>query len=479
MGAQKLSLRKRLVAGLGTIAMASLAVFGAGTAHAAPAGEGNIDFDATGSITVHKHSQPEIAGDPATGQNRGFLPGPLKGVEFSLQQVTSINLEKVNDWAQLKELEPKDVEGDLKAVKDPVKTNANGVATFEGLDVGVYVVTEGEDHGDNNIVRKAEPFLVMIPTAVDGEWNYDVHVYPKNSQTQVSKVLDENSDTDAAGAGDIISWNVSATAPLLAPSDTLEELRYADALDARLEFVSVTNVAYNGQAWTEGNEYIVKQGEKVTVELIKAGLDAVQTNQGKELTYKINTKIVEGAAIGDGFIANEITQYTNINGQESEFSSKDHTYWGTVSIKKIDKENKAGLANAEFQVFRTKADAEAKRNQITVDGATSVDEVTTFVTGADGTAEIGPLNAGADQSRSYWLVETKAPAGYQLDDTPREIVVTPGTQVRTYEVPNEKQPDFELPLTGAAGTGIFMLLGLALLTLGGGLYTRNRRKAQA
>lgn len=76
-------------------------------------------------------------------------------------------------------------------------------------------------------------------------------------------------------------------------------------------------------------------------------------------------------------------------------------------------------------------------------------------------------------------METTAPAGYVLDDTPREIVITPGAATETYEIPNTKQPDFELPLTGSASTGLFMLIGLALLTLGGGLYLRNRRKANA
>lgn len=475
MGAQKLTLGRRLVAGLGTMAMASLAVFGMGTAaHAAPAGEGNIDFEATGSITVHKHSQPATAGDPASGADLGVLPNPLEDVEFSLEKVTSIDLSDEAHWAQLEDLTPADVADNLEAVEGPLRTDEDGMLTFEDLDVGVYLVTEGADHGDNNIVRKAEPFLVIIPTALNGKWTYNIHVYPKNSQTKVSKELDEDSDNEAEGAGDTVSWNVSATAPQLAPGDELNELRYVDTLDDRLEFVSITDVAYDGEAWTQGNQYTVTPGQTVTIELTDAGLAAVQANQGQELTYKINTKVAAGATIGDGEIANEITQYTRINDQEFDFETPEAvTYWGTVLVEKYDADNSDGLADAEFQVFRTQSDAQAKTNPIAVDGET------TFTTGEDGTVEIGPLNAGAEQSRSYWLVETKAPAGYQLDDTPREITITPGTLTETYAIPNDKQPDFELPLTGAAGTGVFMLIGLALLTLGGGLYARNRRKAQA
>lgn len=476
MGVQKLSLPKRLVAGLGTFALASLAVFGAGTAaNAAPAGEANIDFEATGSITVHKHAQPETAGEPATGADQGVLADPLEGVEFSLERVTNIDLSDETQWDQLEDLTPADVAGNLENVAGPVETNADGIVTFDELDVGVYLVTEGADNGGNNIVRTAEPFLVLLPTAVEGEWEYGLHVYPKNSLTAVSKELDETSDDAAEGAGDNIAWNVSATAPQLAPGDDLNELRYVDQLDARLDFTSVADVVYNGQVLVEDTDYTVTvDGQNVTVELTAAGRAIVEANQGQELAYVINTEVAAGADVGDGVIQNEITQFTTINDEEFDFTTPvDETYWGTVTVNKYDADNETGLGDAEFQVYRTQADAEAQDNAIAIDGET------VFTTGQDGTVEIGALNAGDEQSRSYWLVETKAPSGYVLDESPREIVITPGTATETYEIPNTKQPDFELPLTGSASTGIFMLVGLALLTLGGGLYARNRRKANA
>lgn len=194
-------------------------------------------------------------------------------MEFSLERVTNIDLSDEPQWDELEDLTPADVEGNLEAVAGPTETNADGIVTFDELEVGVYLVTEGADNGGNNIVRTAEPFLVLLPTAVDGEWEYDLHVYPKNSLTSVSKELDEDSDNAAEGAGDNLAWNVSATAPQLAPDDELNELRYADQLDTRLSFVSVTDVVYGEQVLEADTDYTVAvEGQNVTVELCAPGL---------------------------------------------------------------------------------------------------------------------------------------------------------------------------------------------------------------
>lgn len=324
-------------------------------------------------------------------------------------------------------------------------------------------------------MRKAEPFLVVVPTAIDNEWTYDIHVYPKNALTQVDKQLDENSDGAAAGAGDTITWKVTAATPQLAPEDTFNELRFQDILDDRLAFESVSDVTYGGAAWTEGSEYSVTQsGQTVTVTLTAQGLAAVEANQGQELSYKVNTSVADGADIGEGVIETEVTQFTNINGQEYDFTTPPaETNWGIVRVKKQDADNAKGLGDAEFQIFRTEADANNQANPI------SIQEETTFTTGEDGTLNIGPLNAGAENSRDYYMVETKAPSGYQLGDSPRRVTVTAGVSTEQYAIDNSKQPDFELPLTGAAGTWMFVAAGVLLLLIGSALYARNRRKADA
>ncbi|GAA2038390.1 SpaH/EbpB family LPXTG-anchored major pilin [Yaniella flava] len=471
MGAQKLSLGKRLVAGLGTFAMASLAVFGAGTAaHADTITNGNIDVDAEGSITVHKHEQPNVAGEPATGAPQNVDSPALDGVEFSLERVTNIDLSDPAQWDQIEDLTPADVAGDLELVEGPVET-VNGQVAFDDLPIGVYLVTEGDDNGDNNIVRKAEPFLVIIPTSIDDTWTYDLHVYPKNSVTALEKELDAEADDNAYAPGDTVAWNVSSEAPQLAPNDELNRFSFVDEIDERLDFTGVSNFTYNGDAWTQDEHYTVTEdGKNVTIELTEAGRAAIVANSGGDLAYTINTTIAEGADIGDGVITNDIIQFTTVNDQDHEVETPEaETYWGSVVIQKEDADNDNRLEGAEFQIFRSQADADAGTNPISIDG------VETFITNDDGLIEIGPLNAGAENSRNYYLVEVTPPAGYQADETVRTVEITAGVATENIVIDNDKQPDFDLPLTGAAGTGLFMVIGLALLALGGGLYARNRK----
>ena len=72
-----------------------------------------------------------------------------------------------------------------------VKTNANGIAKFENLALGFYVVIETST--PDKVTTPAAPFLVSIPmTTVDGDdWLYDVHVYPKNKTTYGGVTLEK------------------------------------------------------------------------------------------------------------------------------------------------------------------------------------------------------------------------------------------------------------------------------------------------
>src|SRR5699024_3057926 len=153
----------------------------------------------------------------------------------------------------------------------------------------------------------------------------------KNSVTALEKELDDASDDNAQGAGDIITWNVSATAPQLAPGDELNEYSFVDDLDSRLDFENVANFTYGGQDWTEGNQYTVSQdGQVVTITLTEAGRAAIVANHGQELSYQINTVIAEGTDLGNGVIENDITQYTTVNDDDYDVTTpKDQTNWGT------------------------------------------------------------------------------------------------------------------------------------------------------
>lgn len=119
--------------------------------------------------------------------------------------------------------------------------------------------------------------------------------------------------------------------------------------------------------------------------------------------------------------------------------------------------------------------------------AGTVLEVTDCVA-ADAAACAGPdLDPSAGRLRvaglawgSYQLIETRAPVGFRLDDTPHDFTIGAGERaVDLGPIANQRREAPLLPLTGGLGRDAFTLLGLSLLGLGGaalGLQARRQRR---
>ena len=168
-----------------------------------------IDTQKEGSITIYKRAMDsgEKEGDHGDGETMVSPQGAaLKDTGFTLYQVmdTDALLAYYNDNPTGKQVEVEDyftnynenkteaglIKG-ITAYREQVLTNAQGVAQFTGLDVGMYLVIETQ--APQAVTVPAEPFLVSIPMTrigdtAEGEasqnqkqWLYDVTVYPKNS----------------------------------------------------------------------------------------------------------------------------------------------------------------------------------------------------------------------------------------------------------------------------------------------------------
>lgn len=146
----------------------------------------NYDPNKTGSITIHKYAQNDPGSDvefpdgkPADGneitdgESLASLGEALEGVEFTIYNVTNIVTDPANTDA--KSVDVSALEGMSRT------TGKDGVATFDNLALGLYLVKETK-HPDK-VTLESDPFFVSIPmTQPDGsDWIYDVHVYPKNA----------------------------------------------------------------------------------------------------------------------------------------------------------------------------------------------------------------------------------------------------------------------------------------------------------
>lgn len=166
-----------------------------------------IDTTKQGSITIHKY---EYNGDEkikGTGSEKDQAPNgakALEGVGFTIYKVADVNdLEKYysTNPTELPSVENYTEDGKIKTeyakgqVGKEILTGKDGIAKFEHLDLGFYVVVETKT--PDKVTTAINPFLVSVPmTTTDGDnWLYDVHVYPKNKTTYGGVTLEKQGNT--------------------------------------------------------------------------------------------------------------------------------------------------------------------------------------------------------------------------------------------------------------------------------------------
>jgi uncharacterized surface anchored protein len=105
--------------------------------------------------------------------------------------------------------------------------------------------------------------------------------------------------------------------------------------------------------------------------------------------------------------------------------------------------------------------------------------------GADGVATFNGLELDVskdkkeDIKRSYWIVETKAPAGYELLSEPKEVVVNLATSTSTPVITIINKSQTVLPFTGGDGATLIIAIALGAITIGAIVIVYDKRRQKA
>ncbi|MFA5608363.1 MAG: SpaH/EbpB family LPXTG-anchored major pilin [Leucobacter sp.] len=511
---------RRITAAVGTFALALMGVIALSTP-ASAAIPANIDTsrDGTSSITVHKHAEPAVPGQPGDGSAiPGGLPDPLNDVEFTLYPLTGIDLSTEAGWNTANTISAAINGGATVTVNDPVtsvtidgetypvgsgttqETETNGATTFGALDFGIYVVVEGADNSTpgHNITNKAAPFVVSVPFATgDNTWLYDVHAYPKNSVTGIDKTVDAPEPGSVEDLNrDLVRWEISLEIPRLPAGETLTEVELVDTIDAtELAFVATPPTGVTGNSYkvlnSSGIELTVPDGSftwspeppsgtTLTLAATADGLTWLQNNaQGGKVVASVLTRLMTADVDVTNNVAGNINDTTVTTMKKAPTGELEIFKWANTDP---EEDTVTGLSGAKFALYTSLADAQSNlvADRVVVGGVSEFGPTDT-----NGYLMISALKPG-----TYWLVETVAPTGYQLDQTPLEVLIVAGETVRPSEndpegsnyvdIENEQVPPWELPLTGSSGVLVFGLAGGALLAIaiGSAILAGRRKRAR-
>ena len=502
----------RVLAVTGAAAVASATMFGGALAGAQTTG--NIDTDATGTLTINKylHQDGTGTGDITGAPDPGFSD-PVAGVEFTVYPLLEggdpVDLGDQAAWDGLATLPVSpscDTAPDGYTLGDPIvmdPTDTNGVSTVS-LPVTAYQVCETD--APSNIVDTALPFLVTIPMPDGaGGWVYDVNAYPKNGETSITKSIEAQ---EGLGLGAPVQFPVTTYLPSGTGPD-LTAYSISDELDMRLapNGNGVASVTIDGAVVDESYYTVLSEGPNdntVVVEFTQAGLDWINSGDaaGGELVVVFDTTVVGGGLDGDGSapageIPNSANLWVNNPGRDAAAGpaltpdTEVSTNWGDLLLEKQDSESDAALDGATFEVYAAADPYAADCTAATaVGGPIEVDGETEFTSGAadvDGIVFVPGLfvsdsvNPAIDaEQRCYVVRETGAPAGYVLptgEDADTGVAVMAGSTVEGDYLPiaNTQQTGPDLPLTGGAGTGLLVGLGSVFVLGAGGLALAKRR----
>lgn len=509
---------KRLAAAAAATVLATLGL--AGAANADPV------TGTDGTLTIHKYKTP--AGGPGTTGGDGTATSgptgatPLPDIEFSIQQVLGVNLNTNQGWADAKTVMDSLTAATNKDTWTPSGSFSLGTATTDFTDsngeiefgnptkipVGLYLVKETGNVAagsslDPNQIQKTEPFLVTIPMAdpaTAGQWNYDVHVFPKNTVSSVSKTVDASK---VKQIGDEIEYTITTSIPV----GTLDKYEIEDNLPTEVGYKSITVELVS----TGGTTTLATPGDYsltappvgtsglVKVVLTAAGWTALETAKTADANAQVVTTIVT-TALQAGDFTNNATFWPDSS--SSGISTGTGTNPGAnvklggQKFKKVD-DAAAGLAGAVFEVYSSPTPDFSTATKVPASATTPTGPAMSVTSGTTGQFSVDGLRVSDWDGNQltcpatgttapagciyYWLVETTAPTGYVALAQPVmftvDDLVANSTEKDIVNV-SEASVTGTLPLTGMGG--IVLLVGLGALVLasaGYGMYRVSRTKA--
>lgn len=359
-----------------------------------------------------------------------------------------------------------------------IDLNAN---TTVNLDAGMYLFVDATDNDHAN--NATDPIAMIAYSGIVTEDNKlieptkDAEVVLKNYVTSVAKTVNDAKVTTAS-TGQDVTYMITGQMPVTtgdAATGDKSDYKFVDTPGAG------QNIVFGSITVTVDGEDIAKQLSLPT-ELAEDGsftidlTDWMKTQKPSAerkaivVTYKATITAMEGAVI------NTVAVYDN----EAKAEDETTVTLGGFSFTKTDAEgNHVGEGDATFKI----AGKDGAATPATDTASTNANGVVTFKGLADGTYTVTETeNSGvyADYMAKF-EVTIKNGVATAMKGTDIYGLAGDATDTdaaATYTVKNVKNIT-QLPLTGAAGTALFTVLGLLIAGAGALVYMKSRNVKHA
>lgn len=381
----------------------------------------------------------------------------------------------------------------------PAYINAKGILpTANAVATGDSVSLTNLPMGEYFIIPTATTSVYQLmlqkiePVSSSGEYSLpDVTFNAKKKSVSVTKVADKKSVTK----GETVKYTVTLDLPVYDSSATYKGFSVKDTLPTGLTLVTDSvSVQIDGTDVDTGYYDITKSdsGFKLKVEDGKYVNWRTAAMASKQLVITYNATL--NAASPDVNVFENTVEYTystypftdDANHTKKKSANAEVKSY-TIKVAKVDAgDTSRKLAGAEFDLYRTLKSGEDASAGIDIPGtATLLGSAkkgkllkSGLTTGPDGIVLFKQYEANGTKY-DYYLVETQAPAGYNLLQDAVKVNFTDDdvNEEGVYTVTVTNSSGFQLPITGDTGTILMSVIGLVLM--GGAVVLLLLRKRKA
>ena len=372
-----------------------------------------------------------------------------------------------------------------QAIADAVKTS--GVAEVQGvsasaheggvelapLTAGVYLIQiDNVVDGDN--VRSYQNIVVALePTPEDdGTWTINSETVPvKSTDSTLTKTVTGNTGDDVFYAtGDVVTFTVT-----FATSTNMATFELTDTMTgATLNADSV--ILHVGEEEYAAGQYFTVTGitgdSTFTIKLTADGIALTAADDAPYFTY---TGTVSGdATLEDGVSNNVVSTEGGQASTELQFGGLAIYKYGDDPDTEVVEGADNPLQGAVFGIYTDSSCSEESLVQ-------------QIITGADGWARTDETHK-LDLTKTYYVKEISAPAGYKLIDTVYtfapsgegdniiNLVAGDYAVANVMNTPSTREEGIDLPQTGGMGTVALTAAGVVLVAGAAAFIVRSRKE---